>query len=213
MANERAFRVGLTGGIASGKSLALDRLEALGALAVDSDLVAREVVEPGADGLAAVAARFGAAVLRPDGSLDRSALAAVVFADDEARGDLEAIVHPLVRAEVRRRFAQAPAGAIVVNAVPLLVEADLAADYDVVVVVEAPLEQRLARLANSRGLTREQALARVVAQASDDERRSIAWRIVTNGGSIAELWQQVDDVWRDLRTERDRRFESDPDIA
>jgi len=205
--SDRALRVGLTGGIASGKSVVLDRLETLGAVTVDSDVLARGVLEPGTEGLSAVIARFGSAVLAPDGSLDRPALASIVFADDDARADLEAIVHPLVRVEVRRRFADAPADSIVVNGVPLLVEAGLVAEYDRVVVVEAPIETRIARLADSRGLTRAQSLARIAKQASDAERRAVAWRVITNDGTLAALQNQVDDVWRALQVERDRARE------
>ncbi|MGH8889127.1 MAG: dephospho-CoA kinase [Acidothermaceae bacterium] len=204
MSGERALRVGLTGGIASGKSAVLDRFEALGAVVIDSDVLARECVAPGTDGLAAVIARFGTAVLRPDGALDRSALAAVVFADDDARAALEAIVHPLVRAHVRRRFAAAPADSIVVNGVPLLVEAGLVSDYDVILVVEAPIDVRIARLAEARRLTRAESLARIDAQATDDERRAVAWRVITNDGTLAALHAQVDDVWRTLQAKREQ---------
>jgi dephospho-CoA kinase len=192
--------IGLTGGIGAGKSAVLERFRELGAMVVDSDDVAREMVAPGTPGLAAVVARFGTSVLRGDGSIDRPALAAIVFSDDAARADLEAITHPLVRAEVRRRVSAAPSDAIVVNAVPLLVETGIAGEYDRVVVVEAPVEQRVLRLARARGMTRGEALARMAAQASDDERRGVAWRVIVNDGTLDDLNTAVDQVWAALRT-------------
>ncbi|HEX7106253.1 MAG TPA: dephospho-CoA kinase [Acidothermaceae bacterium] len=191
--------IGLTGGIGAGKSAVLERFRELGAMVVDSDDVAREMVAPGTPGLAAVVARFGTSVLRGDGSIDRPALAAIVFSDDAARADLEAITHPLVRAEVRRRVSATPSDAIVVNAVPLLVETGIAGEYDRVVVVEAPVEQRVLRLARARGMTRGEALARMAAQASDDERRAVAWRVIVNDGSLDDLNTAVDQVWAALR--------------
>jgi dephospho-CoA kinase len=192
--------VGLTGGIGSGKSAALERFRELGAVVIDSDDVAREVVAPGTDGLAAVLARFGPAVVRVDGTLDRPMLASIVFSDAAARADLEAITHPLVRAEVRRRVSAASSDSIVVNAVPLLVETKIAGEYDRVVVVEAPVEQRVLRLARSRGMGREEALARMAAQASDDERRAVAWRVIVNDGSLEDLRSAVDNVWAELES-------------
>lgn len=191
--------VGLTGGIGSGKSAALDRFRELGAVVIDSDDVAREVVAVGTPGLAAIVVRFGTSVLQGDGSLDRPALAAIVFSDDAARADLEAITHPLVRAEVGRRVSAASSDSIVVNAVPLLVETGIAGEYDRVVVIEAPVEQRVLRLARSRGMSRDEAVARMAAQASDDERRAVAWRVIVNDGSLDELRAAVDRVWAELR--------------
>ncbi len=188
------LRVGLTGGIGSGKSEVARRLAAYGALVVDADLLAREVVAPGTPGLAAVVAQFGAEVLTADGSLDRERLAARVFADEAARGRLNAIVHPLVRAETEKRFAAAPANAVVVNEVPLLVESGLLAAYDVVVAVEAPLELRLSRLAR-RGVSAPAAAARIAAQASDDERRARADVVIVNEGTVEELDRQVARLW------------------
>jgi dephospho-CoA kinase len=191
--------VGLTGGIGAGKSAALERFRELGAVVVDSDDVAREVVAPGTPGLAAVVARFGPSVLRDDGTLDRAALASLVFSDDAARRDLEAITHPLVRAEVRRRVSAASSDSIVVNAVPLLVETGVAGEYDRVVVLEAPVELRVRRLARSRGMSRDEALARMAAQASDDERRPVAWRVIVNDGSLDDLRIAIDQVWAELK--------------
>jgi dephospho-CoA kinase len=194
--------VGLTGGIGSGKSAALERFRELGAVVVDSDDVAREVVAPGTPGLAAIVQRFGTSVLQGDGSLDRPALASIVFSDDAARADLEAITHPLVRAEVSRRVSAASSDSIVVNAVPLLAETGIAGEYDRVVVIEAPAEHRVLRLARSRGMSRDEAVARMAAQASDDERRAIAWRVIVNDGSLDELRAAIDQVWGELKGRR-----------
>jgi dephospho-CoA kinase len=191
--------VGLTGGIGAGKSAALERFRELGAVVIDSDDVAREVVAPGTEGFAAVVARFGPSVVRVDGTLDRPMIASFVFSDDAARADLESITHPLVRAEVRRRVSAAPSDSIVVNAVPLLVETGIGGQYDRVVVVEAPTEQRVLRLARSRGMSRDEALARMAAQASDDERRAVAWRVIVNDGSLESLRDAVDEVWAAVR--------------
>ncbi len=190
--------VGLTGGIGSGKSAALDRFRELGAVVIDSDDAAREVVAPGTDGFAAVLARFGPSVVRVDGTLDRPMLATIVFSDDAARADLEAIVHPRVRAEVRRRVSAASSDSIVVNAVPLLVETGIAGEYDRIVVIEAPVELRVLRLARSRGMSRDDALARMAAQASDEERRAVAWRVIVNDGPLDALRDAVDEVWAEL---------------
>jgi dephospho-CoA kinase len=200
----RALVVGLTGGIGAGKSAALDRFGELGALVLDSDTIARAVVAAGTPGLAEVAARFGEGVLAADGTLDRARLAEIVFANADARVALETIVHPRVRAEVRKQVAAAPAGSVVVNAVPLLVEAGLSDDYDRVVVVEAPAEARIARLAATRGMSREEALRRIDAQASDVQRRAVAWRVIVNDTTLSALRAQVDDVWRELLAGRSR---------
>lgn len=199
MTRSRALTVGLTGGIGAGKSAVLDRFAALGALTVDSDEVARDVVEPGTEGLRKIVAAFGPDVLTTEATLDRARLGSIVFADAEARARLEAIVHPLVRTAVRRRFARAPADAIVVNAVPLLVEAGLVGEYDRIVVVEAPVEVRIARLIASRGMSRAEAMSRIAAQASEEQRRSVAWRIIENDGTLDHLRQQVDDIWAQLQ--------------
>jgi len=197
-----ALRVGLTGGIASGKSAALSRFAEVGAVTIDSDVLARAAIAPGTQGFSDVVKRFGAGVIRADGSLDRAQLGSIVFADATARADLEAIVHPWVREEVRRQFAEAAHDTVVVNAVPLLVEAGLAGDYDRVVVVEAPLDAQLNRLAESRGLNREQALARIAAQASAEQRRAVAWRVIVNDGTLDDLRRKVDEVWRALLESR-----------
>jgi dephospho-CoA kinase len=191
----RPLTVGLTGGIGSGKSVALAEFGALGAVVIDSDDLARDVVAPGTRGLEQVRAAFGPDVFDADGALDRRRLAALVFADDDARARLEAIVHPLVRAETRRIVEASDPAAVVVNAVPLLAEAGLAGEYDVVVVVQAAIETRLKRLQESRGMSRDDALARIAAQASDDDRARVATWIVGNDGTIDQLRQQIRELW------------------
>jgi dephospho-CoA kinase len=188
------LRIGLTGGIGSGKSTVSALLAARGAVVIDADRIAREVVEPGTPGLAAVVQAFGSGVLRSDGSLDRPALAAVVFADPEARKRLDAIVHPLVRARSAELAAAAPDGAVVVHDVPLLVETGQAGSYDVVLVVEAAPEVRVDRLVR-RGLTEEDARARIAVQATDEQRRAVADAVVVNDGTPDDLAGQVDRFW------------------
>ena len=191
------LRVGLSGGIGSGKSTVADRLRELGAVVVDSDLLAREVVAPGSEGLAAVAARFGPDVLQPDGSLDRAALGAHVFADVDGRRDLEAITHPRIAARAAELVAAAPPGAIVVHDVPLLVEKRMGAAYHLVVIVGADEQTRIARLTGARGLTEEDAKARIAAQADDVDRRAAADVWLANEGSLDEVRSAVDALWRE----------------
>jgi dephospho-CoA kinase len=188
------LRIGLTGGIGSGKSTVSRLLVERGAVLVDADRLAREVVEPGTPGLAAVVEAFGDRVLAADGSLDRPALAAIVFADPEARRRLDGIVHPLVRQRAAELVAAAPADAVVVQDVPLLVETGQTASYDLVLVVEADPETRLARLVQ-RGLTEADARARIAAQASDEQRRAVADVVLDNSGSLESLAEQVDRFW------------------
>ena len=192
------LRVGLTGGIGSGKSEVSRRLVSLGAVLVDADAVAREVVEPGTPGLAAVAREFGEEILRPDGALDRDRLGAIVFADDERRERLNAIVHPLVGERMQELVEDAPADAIVVYDVPLLTENDLAGLYDLVVVVDAPVEEQVRRLTELRGMTEEAARARIAVQATRERRRAVADRVIDNSGTIESLAAQVDDLWAEL---------------
>src|SRR3954468_16839997 len=162
-----------------------------GAVIVDADRIAREVVEPGTPGLAAVVAAFGEEVLGPDGALDRPALAAVVFADPQARARLDGIVHPLVRARATELAAAAPADAVVVHDIPLLVETGQAGRYDVVLVVQADPEVRVARLV-ARGLAEADARARIAAQATDEQRRAVADVVLDNSGTRDELAAQLD---------------------
>lgn len=188
--------VGLTGGIGSGKSAVAARLAELGAVVIDSDRLAREVVAPGTDGLAEVVARFGPQVLAADGALDRPALGKVVFGDEAARRDLESIIHPRVRARAAELAMAAPPDAVVVNDVPLLIEAGLADQYELVVVVFADEATRLARLVRDRGMTEAEARARIAAQATDEQRRAVADVSIVNDGTLDELRAAVDDVWR-----------------
>jgi dephospho-CoA kinase len=196
------LRVGLTGGIGSGKSAVSWRLASYGAVVIDADALAREVVEPGTLGLAQVAAEFGPGVLRPDGSLDRDALARLVFADGESRAKLNAIVHPLVAERMAALERAAPPGAIVVFDVPLIAENGLAGGFDLVVVVDAPQHTQLDRLVRLRGMTKEQAVARIAAQASREKRLAIVGEngiVIDNSGSMTELDRQVGDLWAELR--------------
>jgi dephospho-CoA kinase len=190
------LRVGLSGGIGSGKSTVARGLARRGAIVIDADAIAREVVEPDEPGLAAVVERFGPEVLDAEGRLDRPKLAALVFDDAAARADLNAIVHPRVALETARRTAAAPSDAIVVIDVPLLVEA-AKSGYDVIVIVEAPEPARLERL-TSRGMTPDDARRRMAAQASDADRRKVADVILDNGGSEEDLEHQIDALWAQL---------------
>jgi dephospho-CoA kinase len=192
--------VGLTGGIGAGKSTVADLLARHGAAVVDADAVARAVVEPGTPALAQLVERFGSDILGPDGRLDRTALAAVAFADEASRKDLEAITHPAINTEFLERIQAAPADATVVCDVPLLAESKQAQSrgYPVVVVVEAPLEVRLDRL-EGRGIARDDAQRRIAAQASDEERRALATHVIDNAGDLAHLEAQVDELWADLQ--------------
>lgn len=194
----------LTGGIGSGKSTVAELLARHGAVLVDADAIARQVVEPGTPALAALVDRFGAGILAGDGTLDRAALAAVAFADDESRAALEAITHPAINDEFTRQLRDAPAAAVVICDVPLLVESTQARarGYELVIVVEAPREVRLDRL-DRRGVPRDDAERRMAAQASDEDRRKLATYVVDNGGDLAALESQVEDVWHDLERRRD----------
>jgi len=190
------LRVGLSGGIGSGKSTVARGLARRGAIVIDADAIAREVVEPGRPGLAAVVDRFGPEVVDAGGRLDRPVLAALVFDVAAARADLNAIVHPLVAAETARRLAGAPPDAVVVLDVPLLVEA-ARSGYDVVVIVEAPEAVRLERLV-ARGMAEEDARRRMATQASDAERRKVADVVLDNSGSEDGLEAQIDSLWAQL---------------
>jgi dephospho-CoA kinase len=190
--------VGLTGGIGAGKSSVATRLAELGAMVIDSDRLARKVVAAGTEGLAEVVKAFGAEVLTASGELDRLAVARLVFADPVKRQRLEGIIHPRVREQVARLVAAASEDAIVVNDVPLLVESGLAGAYDLVMVVLATEQTRLARLVRDRGMPEAEVRARLSAQASDEQRRAVADIIITNDGTIDELKERVDAAWRDI---------------
>lgn len=191
------MRVGLTGGVGSGKSTVAALFAAHGAVVVDADAIARQVVERGTPGFEAVVAKFGSGVVGPDGSLDRAALAAEVFNDDAKLADLNAIVHPLVGQRMAE-LAAAAEGEIVVYDVPLLVENDLAAGFDFVVVVLAGEAVRLARLAD-RGMPEADARARMAVQASDEQRRAVADAVIENNGTRELLGARVDAVWGEIQ--------------
>lgn len=192
-------RVGLTGGIASGKSSVSRLLAEAGAVVVDADLLARQVVEPGTPGLAEVVAEFGEGVLAADGSLDRPALGTVVFADEERRRALEAIIHPLVREAGAALEARATARDVVVHDIPLLVEVGRAEEFDAVVVVDVPVEVQVDRMVRDRGMTRDDALARVAAQATREQRRAVADFVIDNSGTLAQLEERVREVYAELQ--------------
>jgi dephospho-CoA kinase len=222
------LRIGLTGGIGSGKSTVAQRFSALGAAVIDADSLAREVVQPGSEGLSRITARFGDDVLDDDGALNRAALGAVVFADQRARHDLEAITHPLIAERTAALVAAAPHDAIVVHDVPLLVEKHLGPAYHLVVVVGADSETRVRRLMQSRGMTEDDIRSRIVAQADDGARRAAADVWLDNDGPREDLEAAVDSLWhgRLVPFEQDVRHrlrsrppeqveicESDPDWA
>jgi dephospho-CoA kinase len=192
------MRVGLTGGVGSGKSTVARALAAHGAVVIDADALAREVVEPGTPGLAAVVAEFGPEVLGPDGALDRPRLGALVFADPVRRAALEAIVHPLVRRRAAELEAAAPAGALVVHDIPLLAETGQAATFDAVLVVDVPPEIQVERLVRDRGWSADDAAARIAAQASRDERLAVATHVIDNTGTREDLRQRVAEVFDEL---------------
>ena len=197
------LRVGLTGGIAAGKSTAAARLAELGACVVDHDRLARQVVAGGTPGLAAVASAFPG-VMTVSGELDRAAVAARVFADPAARERLNAIVHPRIREAARQEEAAAVQEhrAVVVHDIPLLVETGQADDFDVVVVVDAPAELRVQRLVHGRGMSLEAARGRVAAQADDATRLAAADEVLDGSGTTQELWAQVDRLWAGWPTAR-----------
>lgn len=195
----RPTLVGLTGGIGSGKSAVADLLAQRGARVIDADVVAREVVRGGSEGLRRVVAEFGPEILRPDGELERGRLAEVVFADPQARQQLNAIVHPLVAARIEGMLTDDEAGGVVVYDVPLLVEgsAQDRHDFDLILVVEAPEELRIQRLVRDRGMSEEHVRARMATQASDDQRRALADVVIVNDGSEPELHRAVERVWEE----------------
>lgn len=195
MSEKRTVHVGLTGGIGAGKSTVARMLAERGALVLDADVAAREVVAPGTDGLAAVVAEFGEQVLGPDGSLDRAALAERVFSDPGRRAALNAIIHPQVRTWMAERVASAPIGSVVVQDIPLLVESGLTGLFDLVVVVDAADATRIARLMRDRGMTEDEARARTAAQAPRETRLAAADAVIDNDGAPEVLEPQVAALW------------------
>lgn len=190
-------RVGLTGGIASGKSMVADELAARGAIIIDADVLAREVVEPGTPALAAIIDRFGAQLLK-DGQLDRARLARIVFADPLARRDLERIVHPAVRARAAELERDAGDAAVVVHVIPLLVETRQDEEFDLVVTVDADHETQIQRLMMRNGFTRAEAESRIAAQATREDRKRAADVVLDNTGTVTQLREQIDALWAEL---------------
>jgi len=192
------MRIGLTGGVASGKSTVSAMLRELGAVVIDADQLAREVVAKGTDGLAEVVDAFGAEVLTAEGEMDRPAVGAIVFADEAARRRLEAIIHPRVRAAGAALEAAAPPGALVVHDIPLLAETGQASAFDAVLVVDVPVATQVERMVELRGMTREDAEARVAAQASREQRLAVATYVIDNTGTLEDLRDRVAEVFEKL---------------
>jgi dephospho-CoA kinase len=194
------MRVGLTGGVASGKSTVAQLLVDLGAVLIDGDALAREVVARGTPGLARVVEEFGSHLLTPEGDLDRAALGRIVFADEAARRRLEAITHPLIFERYAELEAAAPPGTLVVHDIPLLAEAgpERAATFDEVIVVDAPHELQVERMMRERGWTREEAESRIAAQATRDDRLGIATYVIENAGTLDELRARVEEIYSEL---------------
>ena len=193
------MRIGLTGGIGSGKSTVSEMLRELGAIVIDSDLLAREVVAPGTPGLAAVVEAFGPEILTPTGGMDRAKVGAMVFADAERRQRLESIVWPLVRQASDALAATAGPDDLVVHDIPLLVETRQQSGFDAVVVVDVPLETQVERLVRDRGWSEEDARARIAAQATREERVAAATHVIENTGTIEDLRRRVGEVVESLR--------------
>ncbi|GAA3544040.1 dephospho-CoA kinase [Kribbella ginsengisoli] len=191
------LRIGLTGGIGSGKSSVSSRLAARGAVVIDSDVLAREVVARGTDGLAEVVAAFGD-VLTAEGELDRPAVGRIVFGDEVARRKLEAIIHPRVRARAAEIESAAPGDAVVVHDIPLLVETGQGGNFDLVLVVDVPQEVQVERLTRDRGMTDAEAKARIASQATREQRLAVADLVVENSGSLDELDARIEELWPGL---------------
>src|SRR3954468_5374856 len=192
------MRVGLTGGIASRKSTVASILVELGAVLIDGDALAREVVARGTPGLAQVVEEFGEELLTPQGDLDRAALGRIVFSDEAARRRLEAITHPLIFERYAELEAAAPAGALVVHDIPLLAESGRADSFDEVIVVDATPELQVERMLRDRGWTREEAESRIAAQATREQRLAIATYVIDNTGSLDDLRDRVEETYREL---------------
>jgi dephospho-CoA kinase len=194
------LQIALTGGIAAGKSTVSARLAEHGAIVVDSDVLAREVVAPGTDGLAAIEAAFGSSVISDDGSLDRAALGAIVFSDAAARDTLNGITHPRIRARSKQLVAEASADAVIIHDIPLLFETarERLHSFDRILVVEADDATRLNRLVTLRGMAVDEAERRIASQATNADRRSIATDVIDSNGTRDETLRQVDEFWGSL---------------
>lgn len=194
----KTLRVGLTGGVASGKSTVSAILRELGAVVIDADELARDVVAKGTPGLAAVVEEFGPELLTPEGDLDRPAMGALVFSDEDARKRLEAIVHPLVFERIVDLEEHSPAGSVVVHDIPLLAESGRAHTFDAVIVVETPAEVQVERMLRDRGWSEEDARARIAAQVTPEERRALATYLIVNTGTREQLRARVVEVYGKL---------------
>jgi dephospho-CoA kinase len=192
----------LTGGIGSGKSSVSRRLAERGAVVIDSDVLAREVVARGTDGLAEVVAAFGDGVLTADGELDRPAVGKLVFGDEVARRKLEAVIHPRVRARAAEIERAAPADAVVVHDIPLLVETGQADKFDLVLVVDVPVEVQVERLTTQRGMAEDEARRRIASQATREDRLAAADVVIDNAGGLDDLDRRIDAVWAELTARR-----------
>jgi dephospho-CoA kinase len=192
------YLIGLTGGIGAGKSTVAAALAEHGAIVIDADHVAREVVQPGEPALLAIIEAFGPSILLPNGQLDRAALGNIIFSDDEARARLNSIVHPAVRERTMDYFRAAPRGAVVVYDVPLLIEAGSNYPYDLIVVAMASEDVRARRLVELRGMTEAEARSRIESQATDTQRYDVADVIITTDGTMTETYEQVDNLWKTI---------------
>ena len=202
------YLIGLTGGIAAGKSTVARRLVQLGAIEIDADLLARQAVEPGSFGLQQIVETWGTDLLSEDGELDRAALAKIVFGNEDERTKLEHIVHPRVRALAKEELARQPEGAIVIYSVPLLVEANVELPFDLVITVEAPEEEQIRRMVQARGMTAEQAVARIKAQATPAQRANRADIILESNQSLGRLNDDVERLWGRISTLAKAKLES-----
>jgi len=202
------YLIGLTGGIAAGKSTVARRLVELGAIEIDADLLARQAVERGSLGLQQIVETWGTELLTEDGELDRAALAKIVFANEDERSKLEHIVHPRVKALAKEALARQPEGSIVIYSVPLLVEANVELPFDLVITVEAPEEEQIRRMVQSRGMTAEQAVARIKAQATPAQRANRADIIVNSNQSLGRLNDDVEQLWGRISTMAQAKQES-----
>lgn len=197
------LHIALTGGIASGKSAVAARLVQHGAVLVDSDAIVRQLQEPAQPGLIAIAREFGPQMIAADGSLDRRALGELIFTDEDARARLNALIHPLVRARskelVEKAVVEHGKDVVIVHDIPLLVETGQAGDFDVVIVVEAPRDERIRRMVENRAMAFHDASARIDAQATDEQRRAVADHVFVNDGSLSDLEAAVDQWWSQPR--------------
>lgn len=192
------FLVGLTGGIAAGKSVVSATWEDLGAVVVDADVLAREVVEPGSSGLSSLVALFGTAILQADGALDRKKLGELIFSNEVNRKTVESILHPLIKARALAQLAAVPADQIAVYVIPLLVESKSDLPFDFVVTVEAPLEEQVKRLVENRDMTESEAIARIKSQASPAERANVADRVLSSNQSLELLKKDAKVLWNEI---------------